>query len=120
MTKAFANIVLTAAGVAAVTLLSGCAESRIKDPFASTLRIDPDFGTAIRTDLAAQVANPDPHYAGAPAPGSDGERAGLAQQRYAADRVIQPASTNTSSISGGGGGGGGGESGGGAGAPSTP
>jgi hypothetical protein len=98
MRKALATHVLTTAGLAAAVLLAGCAESRIRNPVWSTLRIDPDFGSATRADFAAQIANPEPHYAGSPAPGSDGERTGLAQARYAVDRVIPPATASTSDI----------------------
>ena len=59
----------------------------------------------------AQVAEPDAHYKGVPAPGSNGRRAGIAQERYNRNAVIQPASTSTSGVSVGGGGGGGGPGG---------
>ena len=91
--------------------LSACAQS--------SLRLDPDFGKALHQDLAAQIADPDAHYEGTPAPGSAGTRVGLAQKRYSTGTVIQPSSTSASSRSMGGidnGGGGGGGGGGGAGA----
>ncbi len=40
--------------------LSACAQS--------SLRLDPDFGKALHQDLAAQIADPDAHYEGTPAP----------------------------------------------------
>jgi len=74
---------------AAMVGLSACAQS--------SLRINPDFGDAIREDTVAQIADPDAHYAGTPAPGaSDGQRIGLAQTRYEKNQVIPPASTTAS------------------------
>ena len=94
-------------------LVSGCTESQ--------LRINPDFGVAVRQDMEAQIANPHPRYTGFPPAGSDGSRAALAQTSYATDRVIRPYVTSTGSVTvsptedtggGAGGGGGGGMSGG--------
>ena len=73
------------------SLLSGCTQS--------TLRMSPDFGNAVNQDLAAQIADPDAHYAGTPAPGSSGPRVGLAQKRYDTGMVIAPSSTTASSAS---------------------
>ena len=72
------------------------------------MRLAPDFGVAVRQDVAAQIADPDAQYAGVPAPASDGTRAGLALTRYKTGKVIQPVSTSTSQVSTGGGSGGGG------------
>ena len=70
--------------------LSACAQS--------TLRINPDFGDAVREDTVAQIADPDAHYTGTPAPGaSDGQRIGLAQTRYEKNQVVPPSSTTASS-----------------------
>ena len=63
----------------------------------SSLRISPDFGSALRQDVAAQIADPDAHYEGVPQPGSASSRVGLAQRRYNANQVIQPASMTASS-----------------------
>ena len=81
------------ASVAAALLLSACTQS--------VLRLQPDFGVAVSQDLAAQIANPDAHYAGVPAPGSDGSRVSLAQTRYQTNTVVPPAtiSSNSSSAS---------------------
>ena len=70
--------------------LAGCAQS--------SLRISPDFGNAVNQDAVAQIADPDAHYQGTPAPGSDGARVGLAQKRYQANDVIPPATTTASGI----------------------
>lgn len=63
----------------------------------SALRLNPDFGYAVRQDLAAQIADPDAHYRGTPAPGSAGARVGLAQRRYDNNQVVQPSTTGASS-----------------------
>jgi hypothetical protein len=82
-----AHIALTISLVAGIGL-SACTQSE--------MRISPDFGEAVRQDLAAQIADPDAHYLGTPAPGSNGARVGLAQQRYQKNNVIQPASVTAS------------------------
>ncbi len=76
------RMLLLCAGSA--VLLSACTTS-----FA---RLSTDFGVAIRQDEAAQVANPDARYVGIPTPGSNGQRAELAQTRYTRNQVIPPAS----------------------------
>ena len=65
----------------------------------SSLRLSPDFGSAVHQDVAAQIADPDARYEGTPAPGTAGRRVGLAQKRYDANQVIQPSSTTASSRS---------------------
>lgn len=74
--------------ILACLALSACAQS--------ALRINPDFGSAVRQDVAAQIADPDARYQGTPAPGSRGDRVGLAQSRYQNNQVIQPSSTTAS------------------------
>jgi type IV pilus biogenesis protein CpaD/CtpE len=68
--------------------LSGCVQEKLS----------PDFGVALRQDIAAQIADPDAHYTGTAAPGSDGSRAALAQDRYQKGTVIQPASAKASTV----------------------
>ena len=69
-----------------------------QNPAQSEIRLSPDFGDALRENLAAQIADPDPHYAGTLAPGaSDGARIDLAQTRYQKNEVVRPASTTASS-----------------------
>jgi hypothetical protein len=70
-------------------LISACTQS--------SLRISPDFGRAVNQDLVAQIADPDAHYEGTPAPGSSGVRTGLSQKRYDRNEVIPPSSTTASS-----------------------
>lgn len=65
----------------------------------------PDYGDATRNNVAVQSVQPMPRVAAQPVPGN-GETAAIAQQRYASDKVKQPVSTQTSSVSVGGGGGG--------------
>jgi type IV pilus biogenesis protein CpaD/CtpE len=57
--------------------------------------LSPDFGFALRQDLAAQIADPEPRYAGVLQPGYDGHRASLAMTRYQQGLVIPPANGNT-------------------------
>ena len=73
----------------AVVSLAACTQS--------DLRLSSDFGDAVREDVAGQIADPDAHYAGIPAPGSNGPRVGLAQTRYEKNDVIQPTTTTASS-----------------------
>jgi hypothetical protein len=70
--------------------LAGCIESR--------MHLSDDFGSAVRQDQVAQVADPDAHYKGVPAPGSDGARVGLAQERYRTGKVIAPSEAGASTI----------------------
>ena len=80
--------------IAALLGLGACAQN----PTESEMRLSPDFGDAVRENLAAQIADPNPHYAGTLAPGaSDGARIDLAQTRYQKNQVIQPSSMTASS-----------------------
>jgi hypothetical protein len=104
MTRTIGSKLLVLA-IAAIGM-SGCVQSE--------LRISRDFGAAVRQDTAAQIADPDAHYAGVPAPGSNGARVASAQHRYETGTVIQPSTLSASSGSRGGfdngnGGGAGGE-----------
>jgi hypothetical protein len=73
--------------------LSACSQS--------SLRISPDFGSALNQDVAAQIADPDAHYEGTPSPGSNGARVGLAQKRYQTNTVIPPSTLSASGNSAG-------------------
>ena len=70
-------------------VLSACAQIQ--------LRLSPDFCDAVNADTVAQIADPDAHYAGTPAPGSNGDRVDLAQTRYSKDQVVQPSAITASS-----------------------
>jgi hypothetical protein len=83
-----AKIAGLAACIAALAL-SACTQSR--------LRMSPDFGDAVTLDERAQIADPDARYTGTPAPGSNGQRVGLAQKRYDKNEVIPPSATGASS-----------------------
>mgnify|MGYP001549787895 FL=1 len=75
----------------ALTLgLAGCVESQ--------RHLSDDFGSAVRQDQVAQVADPEAGYKGAPAPGSDGARVGLAQERYRTGKVIAPSEAGASTV----------------------
>jgi hypothetical protein len=100
-------------------LLAGCAAQTPK-PDESALYISPEFGQALHQDIVAQIADPDAHYTGNPAPGSNGSRVALAQRRYVKGRVIPPPSTTTASVAIGGENGGGGNGGEGDSGPSAP
>lgn len=52
-----------------------------------------DFGYGARQAAVAQIADPDATYSKALAPGSNGSRASLAQERYRTGRVISPSAT---------------------------
>ena len=69
--------------------LAGCAQSE--------LRLNPEFGSAVRQNVASQIADPDAHYEGIVTPGSAGRRVGLAQKRYDTNQVVQPSTTTASS-----------------------
>jgi hypothetical protein len=80
--------------LAAAGALGGCQGDQ--------LRLSPDYGVAVRQDVAAQIADPDPHYAGDPQPASNGQRTDGAQQRYVTGKVITPAVGGITAAGGGG------------------
>ena len=82
--------IIPLAALAAVVALAGCADAQ-RD-------LSPDFGAAVRTNLAAQIADPEARYEGVGQPGGDGVRAALAASRYGKNQVVQPAQAATSSV----------------------
>ena len=66
-------------------------------------RTDPEFGRALRQNLAAQVADPAPSYEYAEQPASSGPRTAQAQKRYDTGTVTQPSTETTQTVTGGGG-----------------
>ena len=70
--------------------LAGCADA--------SRDLSPNFGNAVRANLAAQIADPEARYDRVLQPGGDGPRAALAAARYGKNQVIPPASASTSSI----------------------
>ena len=91
-------------------LLGACADGSPR-AYERTPSIAPEWGQSVRQDIAAQIADPDAHYKGTPAPGADGQRAALAERRYVRNSVIKPASTATSTAVVGGSSGGSGSGG---------
>ena len=80
------NAALTVFALAGAVALSGCVQMHLSE----------DFGSAVRQDVAAQIADPDAHYVGSPAPGAaDGPRVALAQDHYEKNKVIQPIGTSS-------------------------
>jgi len=77
-------------GAVLLGAMSGCAES--------SLRMSPDFGVALRQDLAAQTVDPQGVGAAAPYPLGDGARAALAMGRYEKGEVKEPALNSTTEI----------------------
>lgn len=71
-----------AIGTILVAGLSGCLSNQ--------RHLSADFGSATRQNIVSQIADPDARYKGDPAPGSDGRRVGLAQERYRTGKVIEP------------------------------
>ena len=75
---------------ASALTLAGCVQTKLHQ--------SNDFGRSLAFDLNQQIPQPTPEYVGLPAPGSDGARVGLAQERYARDRIIQPSTLSSSKI----------------------
>jgi type IV pilus biogenesis protein CpaD/CtpE len=79
-----------AALIAAGGPLAGCAEDQAhaaKEDLRSADQYE-EFGHAVREDIAAQIAYPEPHWTGPPPP-TDGKRMELAARRYQSDSVIK-------------------------------
>lgn len=79
------------AAVATVLLgtLAACTQSR--------MHMTPDFGVALHSALAAQIADPEAPYPAGPAP-ADGSRVGLAQARYRTGTVTPPRVVDTTTV----------------------
>jgi type IV pilus biogenesis protein CpaD/CtpE len=88
ITMRFAKVILISAALGPA--LCGC--------LVSQTHLSSDFGSAVRQDAVAQIADPDAHYKGDPAPGSDGARVASAQERYRTGKVTPPAATGASTI----------------------
>ena len=85
-------------GLAALAL-SGCASVVHQE----ANEVDPNFGRALRQNIAAQIANPVPSYSYDTPPASSGPRTAVAQERYDTGAVTQPAAESTQASSTGGG-----------------
>jgi type IV pilus biogenesis protein CpaD/CtpE len=55
---------------------------------------DATFGNAVRTTMAAQVVNPEPHYDD-PVPSTEAVKAAAAVDRYRTDKVKKPDTIRT-------------------------
>ncbi|MDT7935200.1 MAG: hypothetical protein RQ833_11460 [Sphingomonadaceae bacterium] len=99
---------------AATLGLAGCSADRLDATHGY------DIGTAVRTDIAAQAVDPDPHYD----PRADvlpADRTVVAEERYRKDRVKPPIPAMGGGAGGANGGGqGAGQGGGGQGGGGTP
>lgn len=91
--------------ICALPLIGACSDT---DVGASEGRTAPQFGDAVKANIAAQIVNPNAPSDGGPLT-MNGQRAGLAQDRYVNGKVIKPAEVGASN--GGDSGGGGGDSG---------
>jgi len=79
-------------------ILSGCASTAhgkkaAVDPFNSQFDT---FGRAVRQDIAAQVADPDPAWKGSPPPPTDGRRVEETQKAYHKEQSTTSTSTSFS------------------------
>ena len=86
-------------GLAALAV-SGCASVVHQE----ANEVDPNFGRALRQNIAAQIANPVPSYSYDNPPASSGPRTAVAQERYDTGTVTAPVAESTQSSSSGGGG----------------
>lgn len=84
-----------AIAIAAIAL-SACADEGGLRPEAAT-----DFGNSVHQDIAAETVNPDAPEEGATV-SANGERAAIAEDRYAKDKVKPPEDPTTSQSSGSG------------------
>jgi len=85
--------------IAMSTLLAGCVSPQHS--------LEPDFGRAVRNNIAAQVAEPEARYDRSVDPASNGTRSVAAVRRYESGQVIAPQAQSTSQVAGSSGGGGG-------------
>lgn len=78
------------AAIAALALLAGCAPNA------------PALGEAVKYDMAIQTINPDPVYpAGSAEPGTNGDVARSAAERYRLGTVTPVETPSTSDVDGG-------------------
>ena len=89
-------------------MASGCANiaNNQRDP--KYAEAPTRFGQAVREDLAAQIADPDPAWKNTPPPATSGTVTAVAMQRYNTDKVKVPQGSQTQTVLSSGGGGGGG------------
>jgi type IV pilus biogenesis protein CpaD/CtpE len=73
----------------------------IAAPLCACTPIDKTFGGAVKSNIAQQVIDPDPEYAGEVIEGANGTRAAAAVDRYQKGNVKEPVRESTSQGSGG-------------------
>ncbi len=88
--RPLAKIAVITFATASVLAMGACTEVQMHQ--------SGDFGQALHQDLAAQIADPDAKYKGDVAPGSNGARVALAQDRYAKGKVIPPVTASASTV----------------------
>jgi len=76
-----------AATAAACALLSGCLNPQ--QP------MQRDYGLATRTNIAAQTADPEPHYKRQVEPAANGDLAVTASDKYEKGQVTEPSAVST-------------------------
>lgn len=97
------NRIASIALICALPLLGACADLNGKDINANEGVDAPHFGEALKRDMAAQIVHPDAPLSTAPQT-MDGQRAAIAQDAYAKDKVKQPENVGVGSQFGQGGG----------------
>jgi len=88
---------LTAAAILAPAMLSGCYED---DYLTRRDTISLSAGDAIATNAATQTIDPWPRYSKDTAINQEGDRAGVAVERYQQNKSIPPKGISTTTISG--------------------
>jgi len=76
----------------AAVAISACAQTN--EP------LNTGFGDSYYHNIALQVINPQPENAGSGAPNMDGERAGIAIERYKGAKTLEPVVVTTSGVGG--------------------
>lgn len=78
--------------LAAVLVLAVAACTPSAEPFYQTapVNLNQGFGNTVRNNIALQIVNPTPVYAGFEIPEMDGVRSAGAMQRYQRGQVIAP------------------------------
>lgn len=74
-------------------------------PLCACTPVDKTFGGALKSNIAQQVIDPDPEYAGEVIEGGNGVRSAAAVDRYQKGTVKEPVRESTSQGSGSGSGG---------------
>lgn len=81
------SLISLAAATGACALLAGCIDPQRP--------ISPDYAIAVRSNIAAQTADPEARYRREIEPASNGDRITTASDRYEKGEVIQPTIEST-------------------------